>query len=106
MAVPEDVRHRLSLWCAERVPEGEREQRQVGYTIQGDEVTIHDRRPPTYPELDVLWPSVTVARLRHHDPQPGRWTLYRPAGADDWERAADGADPLALLDRLTDRPAS
>jgi hypothetical protein len=100
MTVPEDVRHRLSVWCADRVPEGEREQRQVGYTIQGNEVTIHDRRPPTYPELDASWPSVVVARLRHDDPSPGRWTLYEPAGADDWERAADGDDPVSLLDLL------
>jgi hypothetical protein len=100
MTVPEDVRHRLSLWCADRVPETERVQRQVGYTIQGNEVTIHDRRPPTYPELDASWPSVAVARLRRDDPTPGRWTLYQPAGTDDWERAADGDDPVTLLDLL------
>jgi hypothetical protein len=97
--VPEEVRHRLSLWCADRVPDGEREQRRVGYTIQGNEVTIHDRRPPMYPELDAAWPAVVVARLRRDDPTPGRWTLYRPAG-DVWQRAADGDDPLTLLDLL------
>ena len=100
MTVPEDVRHRLSLWCADRVPEDEREQRQVGYTIQGNEVTIHDRRPPTYPELDASWPGVAVARLRHDDPAPGRWTLYLSTGPDDWERTADGDDPVTLLDQL------
>lgn len=100
MTLPEEVRHRLSMWCADRVPDGDRERRQVGYTIQGNEITIHDRRPPTYPELGASWPSVTVARLRHDDPEPGRWTLYRPTGPDDWERAADGADPVTLLDLL------
>ena len=100
MTVPEEVRHRLSLWCADRVPEGERDQRQVGYTIQGDEVAVHDRRPPTYPELDASWPSVAVARLRHDDPKPGRWTLYEPTGSNGWARAADGEDPLALLELL------
>ena len=100
MTVPEEVRRRLSRWCAARIPDGEREQRQIGYTIQGDDVTIHDRRPPTYPELDASWPSVAVARLRHDDPEPGRWTLYRPTVADAWERAGDGDDPLALLDQL------
>ena len=64
----------------------ERDRRQVGYTIQGDDITIHDRRPPTYPELDASWATVPVARLRHGDPEPGRWTLYRPAVADGWER--------------------
>jgi hypothetical protein len=100
MSVPEEVRHRLSLWCADRVPERERDQRQVGYTIQGDEITIHDRRAPVYPELDAAWPAVAVARLRNDDPAPGRWTLYRPAGAEDWERAGDGDDPVDLLDLL------
>lgn len=100
MAVPEQIRHRLSRWCADRIPHDERAQRQVGYTIQGDEITIHDRRPPTYPELNASWPSVAVARLRQGDPEPGRWTLYRPTGTDHWERAADGDDPLTLLDQL------
>ena len=100
MTVPEDVRHRLSRWCADRVPDGERDRRQVGYTIQGAEITLHDRRPPTYPELDASWPSVAVARLRYDDPRPGRWTLYQPTDSDGWMPAADGEDPLALLELL------
>ena len=43
---------------------------------------------------------VAVARLRHDHPQPGRWTLYEPTGSDGWTRAADGEDPLALLELL------
>ena len=54
----------------------------------------------TYPELDASWPSVAVARLRHDDPKPGRWTLYEPTGSNGWARAADGEDPLALLELL------
>ena len=103
MTVPEEVRHQLSVWCADRVPDGEREQHQIGYTIQGDEITIHDRRPPTYPELGASWPAVAVARLRYEDPERGRWTLYRPDGSDGWARAADGDDPLTLLDLAADQ---
>jgi hypothetical protein len=98
MSVPEEIRHRLSQWCAARVPESERNHRQVGYTIQGNEVTVHERSAPAYPELDASWPSVAVARLRSDDPEPGRWALYRPAGPGDWQLAGDGDDPLTLLD--------
>jgi hypothetical protein len=98
MSVTEEIRHRLSQWCAARVPAAERDHHQVGYSIQGDEITVHDRRAPTFPELDASWPSIAVARLRGDDPGPGRWTLYRPVGDDGWQRAADGDDPLTLLD--------
>jgi hypothetical protein len=101
MSVSEEIRSRLSRWCADRVPDAERDHRQVGYTISGAEVIIHDRRAPAYPELDAAWPSVALARLRHDDPEPGRWALYRPVGSDGWRRAADGDDPLALLDLVT-----
>lgn len=100
MSVPEEMRVRLSRWCAECVPDAERDQHQVGFTIQGDDVTIHDRRPPAYPELGVAWSSVAVARLRRDDPEPGRWALYRPAGAGGWQRDSDGDDPLHLLDMV------
>ncbi len=98
MPVPEEIRHRLSQWCAARVPATDRDHRQVGYTIQGDEIIVHDRRAPTYPELDASWPSVAVARLHSDDPELGRWTLYRPVGDRGWQRAADGDDPVTLLD--------
>jgi hypothetical protein len=99
--VPEEIRSRLSRWCADRVPNAERDRRQVGYTINGNEITIQDRAAPTYPELDASWATVPVARLRHGDPEPGRWALYRPVGTDGWQRTADGDDPLALLDLVT-----
>lgn len=101
MAVSEETRHRLSRWCAERVSDVEREQRQISYTIHGDDVTIHDRRPPAYPELGAAWTSTPVALLRVDDPVPGAWSLYRPVGEGGWRRESDGADPVALLDRVS-----
>src|SRR5689334_18748562 len=69
MAVPEQTRVRLSQWCTTRIPAEERRQRQIGYTIQGDDVTIVDRRAPAYPELGTAWSTTPLARLRADDPE-------------------------------------
>jgi hypothetical protein len=98
MSVSEDIRHRLSLWCAARIPDAERAHRQIAYTVEGGHVTIVDRRAPTRPELGTEWSSTPLARL--HTDGDGRWTLHRPA-AGRWVRHADGADPIALLDAVT-----
>jgi len=98
MAVPEEIRTRLSRWCATRVPDAEREQRQIAYTIHGDEITIIERRPPAYPELGQAWSATPMARLRRH--RDG-WLLDRPIGTGDWQRDADGSDPIELLDRAS-----
>jgi hypothetical protein len=101
--VSEEIRSRLSRWCVDRVPEAERARRQIGYTIHGDRVTIVDRRPPVYAELGAAWSSTALAQLRADDPEPGRWSLYRPAGPEEsWERVgAPARDPIALLDDVT-----
>lgn len=99
VVVPEEIRHRLSQWCTARIPDAERRQRQIGYTISGDEVTILDRRAPTYPELHTAWSSTPVALLRAENEA---WTLYRPVGDDEWQPVASGTDPLALLDDARD----
>ena len=98
MAVPEEIRTRLSRWCAARIPDTEREQRQIGYTIHGDAITILERRPPAYPELGPAWSATPVARLRRRS---DGWHLERPVGRGDWQRESSGSDPIALLDRVT-----
>lgn len=103
MVVSEEVRTRLSRWCATRIPAEERRRRQIGYTIQGDEITILDRRPPTYPELDAGWTSTPLARLRRDAGDDG-WSLHRPVGGGRrWRADATGTDPIALLDQVTER---
>lgn len=99
MSVPEEIRHRLSLWCAERIPESERARRQIAYTVDGRHVTIVDRRAPAHPGLGAEWSTAPLARL--HTEGTGRWSLHRPAGDGRWVAHADGADPIALLDAVT-----
>jgi len=93
--VPEEIRHALSRWCAERIPEAEREHRQIGYTIQGREVVVSDRRAPADPELGAEWTATPLARLVVDG--AGRWTLHRPVAGGRWKPAAEGDDPIALL---------
>jgi hypothetical protein len=98
MAVPEEIRRRLSHWCSARVPARERDHRQVAYTIHGDAITILERRPPAYPELGPAWSATPVARLvRRSD----GWQLERPARRGEWRRDATGSDPIALLDSVS-----
>lgn len=98
MSVSEELRHRLSLWCAQRIPEAERRRRQIGYSVEGAEVTILDRRPPAYPELDAEWTTTPLALL--HADDRGRWTLSRPRADGGWAPREVGPDPIALLDRV------
>jgi hypothetical protein len=98
MAVPEEIRTLLSQWCAAAVPDAEREQRQIGYTTQGDDVTILDRRPPAYPELGVEWSATPVALLHLED--DGGWVLYRATADGGWRQETAGPDPIALLEQV------
>jgi hypothetical protein len=99
MAVPEEIRTRLSEWCATRVPDSARGQRQVAYTIHGDQVTILERTPPAYPELGPAWSATPVVRLQRR--RENDWVLERPVGEDEWRRESSGPDPIALLDQVT-----
>jgi hypothetical protein len=99
MAVPDELRRRLTRWCVARIPPGQRANRQIGFTIRGDEVRILDRHPPTYPELNLAWSATPVALLRLEDAPSGHWVLYRRA-AEDWVRVESGPDPITLLDAV------
>ncbi len=103
MAVPEDVRERLAGWCAGLIPADEQDRRRIGYTTAGNNVTVLDRRPPTFPELGAAWSSTALAQLRADTPKPGRWTLYLPGdGAEGrWQAQEPSADdPFVLLERI------
>ncbi len=107
MAVPKSYQALFSRWCADRVPATARAGRQIGYSIHGDQVTIVERRPPQFPELNSAWSSTRVAQLRHNDPENGLWRIYRPTD-DGWRRYdhAPAARPEPLLAEIADDPAS
>ncbi|GAA4541653.1 hypothetical protein [Pseudonocardia xishanensis] len=99
MAVPAEIRTRVTDWCAQCLPAEERERRRIAFTAVGDTLTILDRRPPAFPELGAVWSSVPLARLRA---EQDRWVLFVPSvGGERWERREPAAaDPLELLARI------
>jgi hypothetical protein len=107
VAVPGDYRVVFSRWCASQVPADRRDSMQIGYLIQGDEVTIIERHPPTFPELDAAWTSTPIAQLRYRDPEAGLWSLYVPAG-EHWRRyegTQHALRPERLLEEVELDPA-
>jgi hypothetical protein len=107
VTVPREYQAVFNRWCAERVPESARASVQVGYRIHGDQVTLTERHPPAFPELDAAWTSTRVAQLRHNDPEPGLWRIYRPVD-DGWEPYDHPAAtmPEPLLAEIASDPAT
>jgi hypothetical protein len=100
MAVPEEIRARVTEWCAACLPAEVRDRRRIAFTSVGDTLTILDRRPPAVPELGAVWSSTPLARLRS---EGDTWTLSLPTvDGERWQRQASAEDPLTLLAGLTD----
>jgi len=94
VSVPEDERSAIAAWCAARVPAAERPRWRLGWAVQGDDVTLVERRAPEPP--DVRWSSTPLARLSRDG--DGRWTLHRPGPGGTWRATTCGPDPVALLE--------
>jgi hypothetical protein len=105
--VPKEYLALLSRWCADRVPAHVRSRLQVAYKIHGEQVTITERRPPAYPELNSAWSIARIAQLRHNEPEKGLWRLYRPTDGG-WTRYdhAPSTMPEPLLAEVARDPHS
>jgi len=107
VAVPKEYQALFSRWCADRVPGHARASLQIGYSIHGDQVTIVERHPPEFPELNSAWSSTPVAQLRYNDPEQGLWRIYQRVD-QSWRHyehpPATMPDPL--LNEITSDPKS
>jgi hypothetical protein len=109
MPVPKEYQPLLSRWCAARVPPSARGTTQIAYTIHGDQITITERHPPAYPELNSAWSATRIAQLRYNDPEKGLWRIYLPvAGNGGWKRYdhSPAHNPEALLTEIAEDPGS
>jgi len=77
------------------------------FSIDGNAVTIVDRRPPWEPDMGDEWSSLDVAQLRFH-PAKRVWTLWWPDSDERWHRfeRAEASDVDGLLQVIDEDPTN
>src|SRR5690242_12166020 len=104
---PNDVAT-IESWCERRVPAHVRDQVRVEAIVDGNRITIVERRPPLLDEFGPEWITVPVARLRyvHKDRQ---WRLRWCDRNERWHRY-DSIEPtpdvFVLLEEVERDPAA
>ena len=83
-ALPDLDLARIHRYCESRVPPHLRDEAHVEATHRGNNVTIHDCRPPWHPDL-TDWSHAPVAQLRY-SPERNHWTLYYADRNSRWHR--------------------
>jgi hypothetical protein len=100
MHVTDEHRAIVRRWCAQRVPESQRDSMQISYSERAGRITISCRRAPVFPELATEWSTAPIAQLRH-DAADDRWVLLWPDSGGRWHRYPDetkAVSPAPLLD--------
>ena len=106
MQVSEEHRALVRRWCAERVPEPQRDHLRVVYTERAGRITLSTRRAPVFPELSTGWTTEPMAQLRL-DAAEERWILLWPDSTGRWHRYPDetkASSPGPLLDLIAADP--
>jgi Protein of unknown function (DUF3024) len=87
MAMPAAVRDvtvlHISLFCENRIPLDARDEVRLEYAVEGDSITIIERRPPWSKLFGPDWTRMTIAQLRY-DERTGTWSLYAADSDDRW----------------------
>lgn len=86
----------VQRFCEQRVPDRARHQVRVEHHVEGNTVTIVERRAPWRPDIGPEWTSVPIAQLRY---TAGMWTVYWADRDGRWLRIddlphAENVDPL------------
>lgn len=99
VGLPDTDLHRITRYCADRVPAHARDQVRVEHTIRGRSVTIIETRPPWDGVGD--WTRRPIAQLRHDG---RRWRLWWPDRNTRWHPvdAPAAVTPQPLLEILDD----
>ncbi len=98
MAIPDPVREqveaKLTKFCARKAPPEVSEQLRLVFKVQGDAVTLHEKRPAI--GVPGAWVETRVAKIRY-DAKGRRWTLDSADRGGRWH-AYKAAGPLPSLD--------
>ena len=101
MALPKTVRdqveHRLTQYCEDRIPDHARQQVRMSFRIRGDNVTLLEQRPAFMDPA--TWVDIPVAQFRFC-PEDSQWMLYCPDRNSRWHEYYDVAPTEALDDLL------
>jgi hypothetical protein len=110
MAIPaahRDVALRqIAIFCENFVPGEDRDSVRLEHGIQGDHITIVERRPPWSELVGPDWTSLNVAQLRY-DERSRTWSLYACDRDDRWFLYIDvapAADIGPLLAEIAEDP--
>jgi hypothetical protein len=98
----------IQAYCEQRVPPRALDQVRVEAIVEGNAVTIAERRPPWRADAGADWTTQPIARLRYvHKHQ--HWSLFWRDRDERWRRydgVAPAADVTALLDEVERDPTA
>ncbi len=98
----------IQTFCERRVPPKALDQVRVEAIVEGNAVTIVERRPPWRADADSEWTTQPIARLRYVHKHE-RWSLSWRDRDERWHRYDDVAPATsvtALLDEIERDPAA
>ena len=73
--VKDDALGLVATYCATQVPSEHADAIRVEYTVRGNTITIHERRPPWREDIGPEWTSMRICSMEW-DPATRLWTLY------------------------------
>ncbi len=82
MRPPESDLLRVRGYCEQRIPEELREQMVLEVDVEGNTVTIVERRP-YWRDPSMGWSSLPIAQLRY---RAAKWTLHWQDSSEEWHR--------------------
>lgn len=98
----------IRSFCEQRVPPHALDQVRVEANVEGNAVTIAERRPAWHKDAGTEWTTMPIARLRYvHTHQ--HWTLFWRDRNERWhryDRVAPTADVTALLNEVQRDPTA
>ena len=88
---------RIQDFARHRLPKSVAADLRLEVEVEGPNVTIVERRLPSWPDIGPEWSRQPIAQVRF-DRARSTWTLYWPRASGRWQRY--DLDPAPTIDRL------